>query len=55
MHREKLVVLLFAANNLQAWSRQLSADDQGHHTSDHEIDKGGNQVKVADFLVVGGG
>ena len=39
---------------LQARLGQLGAHDQGHHAADQEERERGDQVQVADHLVVGG-
>ena len=54
VHREQLVVLLLA-EELQARLRELGADHQRHDAAEQEEHERGDQVHVADHLVVGGG
>ena len=54
VHGEELVVDLFV-HDLQTRLGQLGPDQQRHHAADQEERERGDQVQVADQLVVGGG
>jgi hypothetical protein len=54
VHREQLVVLLGVVHDLQARGHELGPDHQGHEATDDEEDERGDEVEVADHLVVGG-
>ena len=53
VHREQLVVLLGVVDDLQALGVELGAQQQRHGSADHEPDERGDEVEVADDLVVG--
>ncbi len=53
VHGEQLVVLLGADHDLQAWGPQFGPDQQREQPTDHEEGERGDEVKVADHLVVG--
>ena len=52
MHGEELVVLL-QRHKLHARGGQLSTDHERHGAREDKPEEGGNQVEVADGLVVG--
>jgi len=54
VHRKELVVLLFRRHDLEAWRKELRPDDQRHDAANQKIRERGNEIEVADFLVVGG-
>jgi hypothetical protein len=55
VHREQLVELVGVVDQLQTRLEQLGADDQGHRATEQEPDERGDEVEVADDLVVGRG
>ena len=53
MHREQLVELVGVVHDLQSRLEQLRADQQREDPAEDEEDERGDEVEVADDLVVG--
>jgi hypothetical protein len=53
VHREELVVKL-VVDDLVPRTSQLGPHDHGHHTGEQEESERGDEVELADHLVVGG-